>query len=455
MSRGRPILHFAPAQGWMNDPNGLVQWNGRVHLFYQHNPAAPVHENIAWGHASSADLWRWQDHPLALEPDPFGPDRDGCFSGCTVIADGHPHLLYTGVNGEHERPCLATAADQDLIRWTRDPATVIGGPHQAVAAFHDRARGGTAPGPLHRQRRPRRSAAAVLPVQFGPTCGSAVRRACSARRLWPRRRRFGNLPDIFVLSGTSSSSYQLLDRQPPSAISVTATSRSTSCRRPGRSDSRHGLRARRWPDRRTATGRVSLVGILGRRPAPTGPRSRVTVAAGTAAGHRRRWRRAGTARPGAARRWSGSSRRNRTDARSPPVRRLAAHRAAQRHHAQADTGRASPPDVQLRVTAGIEIAEGPRGCGRRPPPGPDGAGGQLHAFVATADPSRSWHRRGRGSFCADRSSIALDIDVCSSKAGRRPRPVSPSGHAVDQRKGLPIVLDQAGLFWRTRPSGPR
>ena len=53
----RPVLHFAPARGWMNDPNGLVQWNGRVHLFYQHNPAGPVHENIAWGHASSADLW--------------------------------------------------------------------------------------------------------------------------------------------------------------------------------------------------------------------------------------------------------------------------------------------------------------------------------------------------------------------------------------------------------------
>jgi beta-fructofuranosidase len=124
----------------MNDPNGLVQWNGRVHLFYQHNPAGPVHANIAWGHASSPDLWRWRDHPLALEPDPFGPDRDGCFSGCTVVADGRPHLLYTGVNGPHQLPCRAEAADQDLNRWTRDPANPVIArppPGEAVTEFRD------------------------------------------------------------------------------------------------------------------------------------------------------------------------------------------------------------------------------------------------------------------------------------------------------------------------------
>jgi beta-fructofuranosidase len=124
----------------MNDPNGLIQHNGRVHLFYQHNPAGPVQENIAWGHASSTDLWTWQDHPLALEPDPAGPDRDGCYSGCAVIADGTPRLLYTGVNGQHELPCLAEAADQDLIRWTRDPGNpVIASPPpgETVRAFRD------------------------------------------------------------------------------------------------------------------------------------------------------------------------------------------------------------------------------------------------------------------------------------------------------------------------------
>jgi fructan beta-fructosidase len=33
MSRPRPALHFAPAHGWMNDPNGLIQHDGRLHLF--------------------------------------------------------------------------------------------------------------------------------------------------------------------------------------------------------------------------------------------------------------------------------------------------------------------------------------------------------------------------------------------------------------------------------------
>lgn len=140
MSRARPALHFAPVRGWMNDPNGLLQWNGRVHLFYQHNPAAPVQENLGWGHASSTDLWSWEDHPLALEPDPAGPDRDGCYSGCAVVADGRPRLLYTGVNGQRELPCLAEAADQDLIRWTRDPGNpVIAStpPGETVRAFRD------------------------------------------------------------------------------------------------------------------------------------------------------------------------------------------------------------------------------------------------------------------------------------------------------------------------------
>jgi beta-fructofuranosidase len=140
--RPRPALHFAPHRNWMNDPNGLIQWRGRIHLFYQHNPEGVTLEHIAWGHASSTDLWNWADHPLALEPRPDGPDCDGCWSGCAVVHDGTPHLLYTGLRGPVTLPCLAAACDQDLIGWSRDEKNpVIAGPppEPGVRAFRDHA----------------------------------------------------------------------------------------------------------------------------------------------------------------------------------------------------------------------------------------------------------------------------------------------------------------------------
>ena len=38
----RPHYHFLPPANWMNDPSGLLQWQGQYHLFYQYNPAIPV-----------------------------------------------------------------------------------------------------------------------------------------------------------------------------------------------------------------------------------------------------------------------------------------------------------------------------------------------------------------------------------------------------------------------------
>jgi len=115
----RPSYHFTAPANWLNDPNGLIRWDGRYHVFYQYNPAGPFHNTIHWGHATSEDLVHWDDEPVALSPSPDGPDRDGCWSGCAVDDDGTPTLLYTGGDGRTQLPCLATAADSGLGRWEK------------------------------------------------------------------------------------------------------------------------------------------------------------------------------------------------------------------------------------------------------------------------------------------------------------------------------------------------
>ncbi|WP_158056121.1 glycoside hydrolase family 32 protein [Halorussus halophilus] len=115
----RPRYHLTAPANWLNDPNGLIEWNGRYHVFYQYNPAGPFHHAIHWGHAVSDDLVHWEDRPVALTPSPDGPDRDGCWSGCAIDDDGTATLLYTGGRDRKQLPCLATTDDPTLDSWTK------------------------------------------------------------------------------------------------------------------------------------------------------------------------------------------------------------------------------------------------------------------------------------------------------------------------------------------------
>ena len=136
--RHRPAFHFVSPAGWLNDPNGVGQWNGRYHLFYQHNPNAAVHADIHWGHASSSDLVHWTDEPIALSPS-AGPDEDGCWSGVLVDDHGTPTLVYSGhQEGVGQRACLAVG-DAELRTWHKDPANpvIAGLPDLDLLEFRD------------------------------------------------------------------------------------------------------------------------------------------------------------------------------------------------------------------------------------------------------------------------------------------------------------------------------
>lgn len=114
----RPRYHYTAPQNWLNDPNGVCQWQGRYHLFYQYSPDALNMHRMRWGHAQSRDLVHWEHLPIALEPG-AGPDVDGCWSGCMVVADGTPHLVYSGNHDDGTLPCLAVATDLEELRTWR------------------------------------------------------------------------------------------------------------------------------------------------------------------------------------------------------------------------------------------------------------------------------------------------------------------------------------------------
>lgn len=119
----RPLYHFTAPQHWINDPNGLIHWNGEYHLFYQYNPHAAYWGAMHWGHAVSRDLTHWEDLPIALAPDqPY--DRDGVFSGCAIVHNGHPVIVYTGVNSPHQLPCVAYA-DDNMRTFTKAPENPV------------------------------------------------------------------------------------------------------------------------------------------------------------------------------------------------------------------------------------------------------------------------------------------------------------------------------------------
>ena len=113
----REKLHLMSPVGWLNDPNGLCQFQGIYHAFFQYSPFDAEGGVKMWGHYTSTNMIDWEYQGTALYPDqPF--DCHGVYSGSAFIEDGKMYLYYTG-NVKLED------GEYDYIRTGREGNTVL------------------------------------------------------------------------------------------------------------------------------------------------------------------------------------------------------------------------------------------------------------------------------------------------------------------------------------------
>ncbi len=136
----RPQYHFTPQAHWLNDPNGLVYYDGEYHLFYQYNPHDIVWGPMHWGHAVSPDLVNWTHLPIALYPDEVGQ----IFSGSMVI-DWHNTAglgretmvaFFTHENNGRQMQSIAYSTDKGRT-WTKYAGNPILEPPNSGRDFRD------------------------------------------------------------------------------------------------------------------------------------------------------------------------------------------------------------------------------------------------------------------------------------------------------------------------------
>ena len=103
--------HMMPPIGWLNDPNGLIYFKGRYHLYYQFNPYASCPGKMCWGHFVSDDLISYVDDGVALKPD---IEDASAYSGGSIEYEGKINAFYTlhieNENGKREEVYKAVSS---------------------------------------------------------------------------------------------------------------------------------------------------------------------------------------------------------------------------------------------------------------------------------------------------------------------------------------------------------
>ena len=109
-------FHLMPPVGWLNDPNGLCEFNNEYHVFYQYSPFNAKGGIKFWGHYKSKDFINWESFDSKVYSDqPY--DCHGAYSGSTLVHDGKMNIFYTGN--------VKNIGDYDYINSGREHNTVL------------------------------------------------------------------------------------------------------------------------------------------------------------------------------------------------------------------------------------------------------------------------------------------------------------------------------------------
>ncbi|WP_304406654.1 glycoside hydrolase family 32 protein [uncultured Clostridium sp.] len=118
IDKWRNKYHIMAPIGWINDPNGLCEFNGKYHCYYQYSPLTQMGGLKFWGHSVSNDLVNWEDKGVALYPD-IDEDRDGVYSGSAFVKNDTIYFFYTGnVKYKGEYDYILTGREQNVILVT-------------------------------------------------------------------------------------------------------------------------------------------------------------------------------------------------------------------------------------------------------------------------------------------------------------------------------------------------
>lgn len=125
----RNQFHFSPEKSWMNDPNGMVYFDGEYHLFYQYYPDDIVWGPMHWGHAVSKNMVEWEHLPIALYPDSLGY----IFSGSAVIDWKNT----SGLGKGNQPPMIAIFTHHNMAG---EKAKTLNFQYQSIAYSNDKGR---------------------------------------------------------------------------------------------------------------------------------------------------------------------------------------------------------------------------------------------------------------------------------------------------------------------------